>query len=108
MDEIKTKIDLVFDFVQTKRKTTLRELSREVRVNADELDKYVNLLRKYGLIKVEYQWFNTFLYAEEIDLLKLSDEFKSQLYSSPDAETKGVEVTDKNLKITALRSMQVE
>jgi len=109
MDEIKTKIDLVFEFVRSRKRASRREISRAVRLSGDEVDEYIYVLRKYGLIKVRYGWFDTYLYTEEDDVLKLVDEFKSLLCTETASDTtifdKDAEVIDKNLKIMALRSL---
>jgi hypothetical protein len=105
MDEIKTKIDHVFEFIQRKGKTTPKEVSREIKLNSDELDKYLEVLRKSGLIKVHYKLFNTYLSAADDDPVKLADQFKSQLYEDYTDNTAAV---DKNLKIMALKSMLME
>ena len=111
MEEIRTRIDVVFDFVASKRRTTFRELSREFKLKREDLERYTSVLSKYGLIKVKYGWFDTYLYTEE-NIVQLIDEFKSLLYveSANEAVTfdNDIEVTDKNLKITALRSILTE
>ncbi len=106
MDEIKTKIDDVFDFIQKKGKTTSREVSKEVKISKDDLDTYVYILRRYGMIEVKYGWFDTHLYINE-DALKLADEFKYQLYSNADStvifDKEGA--ADRNIKALAFMSM---
>ena len=109
MKEIKTRIDKVFEFVKRRKKTTLKEVSREVRFDGDELDKCIYVLSKHNLIKVQYGLFNTYIYAEEDNILRLVDEFKSQLHATANDAIvdKGI-ATDRNLKIMALRSMSME
>lgn len=107
MDEIKTKIDDVFDFIQKRRKTTSREVSKELKISGDDLDTYVYVLRRYGVIEVKYGWFDTQLYINEDNALKLADEFKYQLYCNADStvifDKKGA--VDKNIKALAFMSM---
>jgi len=104
MKEIKTRIDDVFEFVTTRKKTTLRELSREFNLKREDLEKYTNVLSEYDLIKVKYGLFNTYLYTEEDNAVQLIKEFKSLLYleSTNDMEEFDKdEVKDKSMKITA-------
>jgi hypothetical protein len=112
MDEIKTRIDQVHDFITARRKTTFRELLRESKLNRDELDKYVHVLCKYGLIKAKYGWFDTYLYIEKDNVTELIDEFKSLLDAGSIDDTvtsdKDEDATDKNLKIIAMKSILSE
>ncbi|QLJ52417.1 MAG: hypothetical protein Sv326_0242 [Candidatus Fermentimicrarchaeum limneticum] len=110
MDEIRTRIDDVFDFIQKKGKTTSREVHKGVKISGDEVDKYVYVLRKYGLIKVSYGWFDTHLYINEDPAIRLADEFKSQLYADADntaifdKEFAG-DIANKDIKALAFMSM---
>jgi len=107
MDEIRTRIDDVFDFIQKKGKTTSREVRKGVRISGDDVDKYVYVLRKYGLIKVSYGWFDTHLYINEDPAIRLADEFKSQLYADAaifDKEVAG-DMANKDIKALAFMSM---
>ena len=65
MEEIRTRIDDVFEFIQERGKTTTREVSRGVRVDGDELDKFLYVLQKNGLIDVKYGLINTYIYSGE-------------------------------------------
>ena len=108
MEEIKTRIDHVHDFIAARNKTTYRELSREFSLNREELDKYVHVLCKYGLVKAKYGWFNTYLYKENGNITELIDGFKSLLYAGSIGDTvepDNGELTDKDLKITAMKSI---
>jgi transcription initiation factor IIE alpha subunit len=105
MDEIKTKIDDVFDFIQKKGKTTSKEVRNGLKISGDDLDTYLYVLRRYGMIEVKYDWFETYLYINEDNALKLADEFKSQL-SNADSTVifDKQDATNKNIKALAFMS----
>lgn len=108
MEEIKTKIDEIFDFIQRRGSTTPNEVSKEFRMGPDELDKYVHVLSKSGLIKVHYSWLTTHFSVEESDSVPLAGEFKSTMnneYAGDSAvlSTKDAEIADKNLKIITMK-----
>jgi predicted DNA-binding transcriptional regulator len=107
MDEIKTKIDNVLEFIQKKETTTKKEVSKEFKMNSDELDKYIQILHKSGMIKVRYNWLNTYISAE-VDPIKMADEFKDTLNSECTNSSLGsndAEIADRHLKIMTLKSM---
>lgn len=64
MREIKTRIDDVFEFIQERGKTTAKEVSKEVGVDNKELETFVHVLKKNGLIRVRYALVNTYLYSQ--------------------------------------------
>ena len=65
MNEIRTRIDEVLDFIQERGTTTKKEVSRELCLDADELDKFITLLHKNHMIEVRYGLANTYLCVGE-------------------------------------------
>jgi hypothetical protein len=65
MDKIRTRIDDVFDFIQEKGVTTKKEVSKELCLNSDELEKFVSVLQQHHLIDVRYSLMNTYLSVGE-------------------------------------------
>jgi len=61
MNEIRTRIDEVLDFIQERGTTTKKEVSRELCLDTDELDKFISLLQKNHLIEVRCGLVNTYL-----------------------------------------------
>jgi len=65
MEEIKTKVDDIVEFVQTRKKTTFGEVSRKVGIDRDRLEHIANVLQENGIIQVRYGLISTYLYIEK-------------------------------------------
>jgi len=65
MEEIKTKVDDIVEFVQTRKKTTFGEVSRKVGIDRDRLEHIANVLQENGIIQVRYGLVGAYLYIEE-------------------------------------------
>ncbi|QLJ53142.1 MAG: hypothetical protein Sv326_0967 [Candidatus Fermentimicrarchaeum limneticum] len=65
MEEIRTKIDDVLDFIEDRRVTTAGEVSSQVGVDRDMLDVFIEILKNNRLIEVKYVIMGPLLYVGE-------------------------------------------
>jgi len=65
MEEIRTKIDDVLDFIEDRRVTTVKEVSSQVGVDRDRLDFFIEILENNRLIEVKYVIMGPLLYVGE-------------------------------------------